>query len=184
MVKLGGAAAVQRIREEGEWVSRRDARNGSGSGRCREAARRAGGEQASPASPSSPSSPSSPASPASEARARVVFSSNRMDRLKQLPKSVPVSCKIQEATAASSSARARKARRPTLPPPLRSFEHKGRRDGGTGGRPAIRGPPPAPADPSRKLPVPASSCCCGFFFVHWAWREKKNRPVDLRLISA
>ena len=130
-------------------------------------------------------SPASPASPASEARARVVSPSNRMGRLKKRLESVPVSCKIQEATPL---------------PPLRARKHdvqqrrrrlcgcSNTKDGRTAGRRDGRqfaGLAPAPADPSENGPCLPRRAVVGFSLStgHWTWREK-NRPVYLRLISA
>ena len=104
--------------------------------------------------------------------------------IKKILESVPVSCEIQEAAAPSSSARARKARRPTpLPPPLRLFERKGRRDGGTAGRPTIRGPRAC----TRRFQSKTARACLvvllWVFLCPLGLERKKNRPVDLRLIS-
>jgi hypothetical protein len=60
---LGGGAAVQRIREKGECASRRDARDGRGSGRCKGRARRAGGEPGEPGEPVEPVEPVEPGEP-------------------------------------------------------------------------------------------------------------------------
>ena len=60
---LGGGAAVQRIREKGGCASRRDARDGRGSGRCKGRARRAGGEPGEPGEPVEPVEPVEPGEP-------------------------------------------------------------------------------------------------------------------------